>query len=457
MATFIDSITPKEARFYFLRVSKDQWCFVSYIPDGTVKIKERMLYASSKQQLKDLFGSKFILSDHHFTSVLEIKSSGEYLNRLADRMKNLKVTGEERKALLSKVELSREEAREQEDTAREEIAKALLNRGNEGGNQPNLATFNSGGFHQVAIPLFENTKQSIQKLGLGELAWIEMAVTDKKDGIEVISEKNNDQIQFWRKESLIPFPEHNEPRFYLTVIGEQYPKEVEKKEISKNVKPSTMKQHTWPIVNENNKITDEEFKDNNEEKEEDSKSDKGEIESPIEEKDELVEENNSNNEEEQEQKQEVESKIRTDLTYVLIYSCPPSSPPRLRMVYSTTVAQLITQIQKENIPLNYKIELFDNIPKFQQKFQLLYDKISNKESGGVFKLDTKLSLSHLVHSSHQQHKLDIKRDQELENLRPKFGKGLAANNGPHPLFGGIALAGMTNDRNQAKNDLFERK
>lgn len=122
---FKQNLELKGPAFYCLHKGPGLWSLVSYIPDGLVKVRQRMLYTSSRQILKEYFGVKQIISDHHFTSLSDLRSSSDSLskalsnfeipsksdlNATTNHLHKSKLDPKERRALLSKVELAREDA-----------------------------------------------------------------------------------------------------------------------------------------------------------------------------------------------------------------------------------------------------------------------------------------------------------------------------------------------------------
>jgi len=126
------------------------------------------------------------------------------------------------------------------------------------------------------------------------------------------------------------------------------------------------------------------------------------------------------------------SEPKSKQVFVLIYCCPPRSPPKLRMVYSTAIGSLVAQIQAMNLPLEFKIELFDDLPSSQATLKYLYLRaIDCIADDGVHRLTTTPQLAKLVQNSHQKHTTDTAADMYASNIRPRGSQARP----PHPVFG----------------------
>ncbi|KAJ9059641.1 Twinfilin-1 [Entomophthora muscae] len=403
VATFKENLDAKNPAFYILQQGPGRWCFISFIPDGSVKVRQRMLYASSRQIIKEYFGAKYLISDHHFTSLSDLRSSSDSLAKAlgastapskgnvsatSNRLNSLKLAGEERRALLSKVELAREDAHDMENIAREEMTKALLNKSSSGSKSSSpMGSLNSGGYHQVALPLMEDAQAAISSFESSKF----FAVNPKKDGIELIKTVPVDELPYWNQDSKLPFSTTQEPRFYITLLGDE------------PEKASSPLWNTTPV---------QEIKDDEASDERETKSLSGNESQP---------------------------------EYILLYSCPPLSPPRLRMVYSTAIGSLITQIQQSGLSLDFKVELFDDIPSNQRKFQYLYSRIKSSSGGGVQRLGAAPALNKLIQESHERCLQESIEERNLQGIRPK--NSLLYPSAPHPVFGLPlpALASQTSD------------
>jgi len=153
-----DSMSPKvtdnEACYFLFRIGgTKEWILITYVPDG-VPVKDKMVYASAKNTLKDKFGHTSIVEELHTTLKTELSYESYKGNKKAVDSR-------------SESEITREKVHKLEDDAREE---QTINR----------KSVSLGGYHAVSIPLSEGAKQSLGQLKLGQINFVQLEIDEKK-------------------------------------------------------------------------------------------------------------------------------------------------------------------------------------------------------------------------------------------------------------------------------------
>ncbi|KXN67290.1 hypothetical protein CONCODRAFT_10665, partial [Conidiobolus coronatus NRRL 28638] len=215
-----NSLQPEEPCYFLLKQSDISWSLISWLPEGHVKIRDRMKYATGRNSLKEAFGHKLITNDYHFTQLNEFKLTKAKLDS-----NNPKKLQEERRAVMTPFEIIREEVKESQKVTQTEQIEALKARA-EKAEKTSLNHFISGGFHQVQIPLSQNLKESIKNFQNDEISWIELKVTDKKDSIDLEKTLSSSEFDVNSKQTKIPITEPNQPRFFLCKVPNPDYKEI---------------------------------------------------------------------------------------------------------------------------------------------------------------------------------------------------------------------------------------
>lgn len=168
--------------YFLFRLEGKSWLLVSYVPPNT-KVKERMLNASAKSQLKAALGVQFFVDELHTNNQEEL-SWAFYQGALNPSTP------------YSASELEHHRVLAEEDAERASRAKPA-----------------SGGYHTVALPLSAAAHEKIRQFTSGTLNFVELQVNATKDGVnagaaEVIAEADLSKRIHTR-----------EPRFYLFKSG----------------------------------------------------------------------------------------------------------------------------------------------------------------------------------------------------------------------------------------------
>eukprot|EP01096_Ripella_sp_DP13-Kostka_P015583 TRINITY_DN7382_c0_g1_i1.p1 TRINITY_DN7382_c0_g1~~TRINITY_DN7382_c0_g1_i1.p1 ORF type:complete len:370 (-),score=160.11 TRINITY_DN7382_c0_g1_i1:124-1233(-) len=139
--------------------SEKEWCNITFVPEST-KVKDKMVYASTKATLQRHLGFQFFSEEKHANTISEL--TYEFYTG-----SNLPVYS------LSKGEESRIIALKDEDREREERVQQL-------GGKKRL----SCGYHAVQIPLTDSARSSLSQFSSGAANFVELKINDRKDAIE---------------------------------------------------------------------------------------------------------------------------------------------------------------------------------------------------------------------------------------------------------------------------------
>jgi hypothetical protein len=138
--------------FLFRIAGPKNWILISYVPESTVKVSEKMVYAATKITLKTKLGPQFINEEVHFTVPEELTysfylKSKEPVNSFSEFEKmRQKITQQE----------------EEERVFRTEIRAVDV------GNSQKI-----GGYHHVTIPIADGAKAEIERAKSGLINFIE--------------------------------------------------------------------------------------------------------------------------------------------------------------------------------------------------------------------------------------------------------------------------------------------
>eukprot|EP00128_Syssomonas_multiformis_P002469 Colp12_sorted_trinity150504_noHs@27483 len=172
------------ASYFFFKIS-DKWLFISWVPEGKLKVKDRMVHGSSTETIRKVFGENFIGSDLHLTT------KAEFTFKYYKEMKE----GKSEDAL-SKEEILKKEALAMEEQARKEME--AVRKSNVTTGSPSMARkFNTtdttiekptnssgiGGYHSVKLPLTPEAVDSLAKFKSGTANWLQLSIV--KDNSEV--------------------------------------------------------------------------------------------------------------------------------------------------------------------------------------------------------------------------------------------------------------------------------
>ncbi|KAJ1919178.1 Twinfilin-1 [Mycoemilia scoparia] len=289
-------LTSEEPAFYLLRKDSEKWYLITWMPEGKVPIKDRMIYASSQSALKDALGYTLIADTFQFSRESEItgKEESQSSNRSYQATVGLRATSRgvfkseiDPRLAMSNRELNRLELWQQEDEARDEQMNQIRSHmkkfgvtsitetsgsdlGNHHANSSNhkvTVAAQSGGFHSVSLPFSEDAKDALRQFSSpgSDTVGVELIVksTELVDGGQLIRQQGPNALQIPGVSS--------EPRFYILRIP---------------------------------------------------------------------------------------SGIRSG-TKVFVYYCPESAAPKLRMVYSTSAQGVMSNSQSLGCEFDYKVNIYD--------------------------------------------------------------------------------------------------
>ncbi|KAJ1918273.1 Twinfilin-1 [Tieghemiomyces parasiticus] len=179
-----------------------RWCFVTWVPESKVGVRERMLYASSQSALKFAFGFGNIIDTVHLTAMNDIKP----------RFRAATKEEFSPREVMSKFELNKLEAIQMENKARSERL-SKFNRSCSDHTSPMKATpaAVSGGFHTVRLPLTSAAKSAVEDFFATTQKdnVLELKITDDKTSVDLAESNRYDDIG-----SKFPVTT-KEPRFYV--------------------------------------------------------------------------------------------------------------------------------------------------------------------------------------------------------------------------------------------------
>eukprot|EP01095_Lingulamoeba_sp_RSL-Kostka_P001699 TRINITY_DN1248_c1_g1_i1.p1 TRINITY_DN1248_c1_g1~~TRINITY_DN1248_c1_g1_i1.p1 ORF type:complete len:384 (+),score=122.74 TRINITY_DN1248_c1_g1_i1:38-1189(+) len=180
----LPSTVGDQACYVLVRLnSPSDYLTITYVPSGT-KIKDKMLYASTKSSLQRSLGFQFFAEELHANTASELEYSHW--------------EGSQKPVYAySKFEEERFSVHKQEDEERSFRVK----------NQNRLS--GSGGYHAVTMAFDQTAKDLISQFKSGSGNLVELKINDSKDGINGVG------ISTATANNLSSKLTTNEPRFYL--------------------------------------------------------------------------------------------------------------------------------------------------------------------------------------------------------------------------------------------------
>ncbi|KJE92756.1 hypothetical protein CAOG_03662 [Capsaspora owczarzaki ATCC 30864] len=201
----------EQACYFFVKEEVGKWLLVTWIPEAKVKVKERMLYASSADGVKKAFGFDSVFEEMHATSKEDLS-----LKHYQDMRKA------ERDDLLSPAEKAQKEAHAMEEVARKEMAASQ----GAGSRQLSLADLMKssdtrietpsnakgiGGYHAVQVPFSDPARERLELLVAGDenVNWLVLALSSDQKSIVLES------FAGVPASGLSALVVKDEPRFYI--------------------------------------------------------------------------------------------------------------------------------------------------------------------------------------------------------------------------------------------------
>jgi len=179
----------QESSYFLFRIAgPTNWILISYVPEANVKVQEKMLYAATKNTLKNKLGQQWFAEEIHLTSPEELTytyyvKSKEPINSLSEF--------EQLRIKLNAAEEAERTDRSKDFTTAPGAAEKI------------------GGYHHVLIPLSENAKSEINRYKSGGVNFVELAINAKAETIEVSQAKSVMPSELARAINNV------EPRFYI--------------------------------------------------------------------------------------------------------------------------------------------------------------------------------------------------------------------------------------------------
>lgn len=164
--------------------SDKEWCVITFVPE-TTKVKDKMVYASTKATLQRHLGFQFFNEEKHANTISEL--SYEFY------------TGSNQPVYsLSHAEEARIVAITEEDRERKERIDSL-------GGKKRL----SCGYHAVQIPLSDSARSNLSQFSSGAANFVELRINDAKTAIDGVCAQTVSTAAIASKITT------NEPRYYL--------------------------------------------------------------------------------------------------------------------------------------------------------------------------------------------------------------------------------------------------
>jgi Cofilin/tropomyosin-type actin-binding protein len=184
--------------------SKDNWLFVSWVPDRA-SVDHKMLYSSSKGRLKDKLGFNSFSDDLHAASSDELTwSAFQARSEVTDDRSEFE------KAHDRVVQAEVSEAQERADAGAATMGAISAPSSHSSGG--------IGGFHSVKIPLSDSAKDAVRLLESGSANLLELKINDAKTEVDCASSQTisgNAALQAAISSS--------EPRFYAYAVPRPVP------------------------------------------------------------------------------------------------------------------------------------------------------------------------------------------------------------------------------------------
>jgi hypothetical protein len=200
---------PSMPAFIFANVHDDAWLLLLWQPDTGVTVRDRMLYTSNAQRVREFFG------DDRIVDTLQVTCSDEMTVAHYEHMREGDKT-----ASMSEAEQIKSNARQQEELARVEMAQRAVS-SSQRGSAPQLGVLLGGlglskrasvtpksidasavsdmsiagpntgqalgGYHAVTLPLSERATEAVASFRNGETNWLELLVSDDGGSVDCAS------------------------------------------------------------------------------------------------------------------------------------------------------------------------------------------------------------------------------------------------------------------------------
>lgn len=201
-----------ESAFFLFRLertnSTSKWLFVKFVPGG-VKVKERMIYASSEDTLKKGLGSQFFFDEVQATTKDELsyKHYAGYHLRKDDHSVG---HSESERALMK--------ARQMEDIARKEqqsAGPAKPNTSTQSAQPQPQAQKRSSGYNALPLELSDQAQSALEQFLKGSWDLVALSVDSKGSQITLDSSCAPKRKADAGDKDLLTQLVQNEPRFYV--------------------------------------------------------------------------------------------------------------------------------------------------------------------------------------------------------------------------------------------------
>jgi len=188
-----EHVSETEASYFLFRKGDNhsEWVLINFVPEK-VPVKDKMVFASAKGNLKSKLGFSHFVDEVHLTSKPELSY---------DVFKGNAAPQESR----SHEEIIRDDMHKQEDKEREE--RKELHKEKE--KTPSKSGSVLGGYHSLSIPLDSSAKDKIQEFKSGSVNLVELKISENKEHVEVTFGKTVSGA------SLKNEINKSEPRFYI--------------------------------------------------------------------------------------------------------------------------------------------------------------------------------------------------------------------------------------------------